>query len=488
MNIVDNIVSFFSPEAGARRARSRALENVYKEAARKFDAAGHGKRNSNWRAGSTSANTEVAESATTLRNRARDLARNNTYVYQAFERIANNVVGSGIKPSIVGGSRANRAAKQAWREWADTKICDHDGRTNMAGLQRLVMRAVAESGEVFVRRRWLTTGAVPLQLQVLEADFLDAAKDGISTEGGGYIMQGIEFDANSKRVAYWLYDYHPGENRLYKSMTSRRVPADEITHIYHALRPGQIRGIPFGVSAFMRAKDFDEYEDAQLIRQKIAACFTAFVETPNDPLPGEKVGDGLPLERVEPGMIEYLPPGKRVTFGTPPPTDKYDEYSRRTLQGMSAGFGITYEALTNDLSNVNFSSGRMGWIEMGRQITVWQEQMMVPQFCDTVFAWFVQAAQIAGTLRGNVTATWTPPARMMIDPVKETKGLSDQVRNGFISWQEAVRQQGYDPDEVAAELDADYKAFEQFGFMLSCDPRHDPTRRPPDTGNSPPPA
>jgi lambda family phage portal protein len=417
------------------------------------------------------------------------MVRNNPYASKAVAVITANVVGTGIKPSIQDSrTRGLKNTKQAWKAWADTTACDWEGRKTFAGIQRLVMRSVAESGECFVRQRRVSGGPVPLKLQVLEADFLDTNKDGISTPNGGYIMLGIEFDAQGQRVAYWMFDHHPGENRLYRSLTSQRIPADEILHIFHEERPGQIRGVPFGVSAALRLSDFDEYEDAQLMRQKVAACFAAFVTDTKDPLPGEaNPNGGYPMERVEPGMIEYLPPGKQVTFGSPPPTEGYDDYSRRTLQGIAAGYGVTYEALTGDLSNVNFSSGRMGWIEMGRQIAEWQELMLIPQLCDSVWQWFVTAGSIAGVASNTATASWTPPARMMIDPVKETKGLSDQVRNGFISWQEAVRQMGYDPDMIAEELSQDYKAFEALGFMLACDPRFDPQRQSPDdNANSPP--
>lgn len=479
MNFIDKIVSFISPKSGAERARSRMLEDIYADNARKYDAAGYGKRNQNWKASSTSQNAEAWEANSTLRNRHRDMVRNNPYARKAVNTIANNVVGSGIKPSIkVEGSRAMKSTKKIWADWADKTLCDFDGRKTFAGIQWLVMKSVVESGEVFVRRRRDGTNKImPLRIQVLEADFLDHLKDGISISGGGYIMQGIEFDSAGKRVAYWMYDRHPGENRVMMSLTSNRIPAEEILHIYHEERPGQIRGVPFGTSVMMRLKDFDEYEDSQLIRQKVAACFAAFVTDSRDPLPGETTGTGLPFERVEPGMIEYLPPGKSVSFATPPTTEGYDQYSRRMLQGGAAGYGITYESLTGDLSNVNFSSGRMGWIEMSRMLTVWQEQMLTPQLCDGVFAWFLEAGQIAGTVKAGTDVSWTPPARSMIDPVKETKGISEQVRNGFISWQEAVRQMGYDPDMIADELTADYKMFESLGLMLACDPRYDPGRK-----------
>lgn len=478
MNLLDQIVSYINPVAGAKRARARMLENIFQDNARRYDAAASGRRTSDWNAFSTSANTEIAMASVVLRNRSRDLCRNNPHAKKAIQTLVTNVVGSGIKPSIqVAGNRHAKNTKSAWKAWAESTECDFEGRKTFAGIQAMAMRAVGESGECFIRsRRDVKAKPIPLRLQVLEADFLDVSKDGLSTADGGFIMQGIEHDADGRRVAYWLFEVHPGENRLFRSMSSRRIPADEILHVYYAERPGQIRGVPVGASAMLRLKSLDEYDDAELMRKKVAACFGAFVEDANDPLPGETNEGSYPIERLEPGMIEYLKPGKKVTFGNPPPSEGYGEYTTTFLRSIAAGFGVTYEAMTGDLSNVNFSSGRMGWIEMGNIVSEYQEQMMIPVVCSGVWAWFVQAATIAGLGKIDAVATWTTPRRPMLDPVKETKGLEAMVRNGFKSWQDAVREQGDDPDVMAAELAADYELFTKLGFMLTCDPRFDPNR------------
>lgn len=488
MNILDEIVSYFNPEAGVKRARARMQEKVFDDHLRRYESASPGRRTSDWNAFSTSANTEIGIASVILRNRSRDLCRNNPHAKKATATLVTNVVGSGIKPSIqVSGNRYAKNTKAAWKAWAESTQCDFEGRKTFAGIQAIVMRAVVESGECFVRqRRYSKAKPIPLQLQVLEADFLDITKDGIQTADGGFIMQGIEHDAEGRRVAYWLYEVHPGENRLYRSMTSNRVPADEILHIYYAERPGQIRGVPVGVSAMLRLKSLDEYDDAELMRKKVAACFGAFVSDTSDPLPGEADPDGYAVERLEPGLIEYLKPGQSVTFGNPPPSEGYGEYTTTFLRSIAAGYGVTYESMTGDLSRVNFSSGRMGWIEMGNIVAEFQEQMMIPVLCSGVWEWFVQAAAIVGLGKIDSFASWTTPRRPMLDPVKETKGLSEMVRNGFKSWQDAVREQGDDPDVMADELAADYDMFSKLGFMLSCDPRFDTNRVTPDAGQPPP--
>ena len=104
------------------------------------------------------------------------------------------------------------------------------------GLSRLIVRSIVESGEVLVRfreRRVEDGLAVPLQLQLLEPDHLDSSKTE-ELSNGGYILQGIEFDALGRRRAYWLFPSHPGENRG-RALVSRPVPARQVLHLFERL-------------------------------------------------------------------------------------------------------------------------------------------------------------------------------------------------------------------------------------------------------------
>lgn len=483
MNFIDKIVSYFSPRAGAERQKFRYISGLFADKTRRYEAAGRGRRTEGWKATGTDANVELGRDGRTLRDRAREMGRNNPYTRRAFKVIPSNVTGGGIRLSLKGATqRKTDAVKKLWKEWAEKTVCDFDERKTFYAIQRLVMRAVVESGEVFVRQVRDVSLAIPLQLQLLEADYLDRSKDGVQLSGGNYIEQGIEFNERGKRVAYWMFSQHPGGNRVWKSLESVRIPAAEILHIFQEERPGQIVGAPTGAASMLRLRDFDEYEDAQLLRQKVAACFAAFVTQAEEPAPSDVAGSKLPIEKLEPGLIEYLTPGKEVVFGNPPPVENYDEYARTTLRGVAAGYDVTYEALTGDLSNVNFSSGRMGWIEFGRFVQEWQNEVMIPQLCDKVWGWFYDACVIKGLIRAgdDFQTEWTAPRRELIDPAKEVKGMNDTVRAGLTSWQDMVRQMGFDPETVLKEIAEDNARFDALGLMLTSDARYDPNRKPDD--------
>ena len=138
---------------------------------------------------------------------------------------------------------------------------------------------------------------------------------------------------------------------------------------------------------------------------------------------------------------------------------------------IAAGFGITYEALTGDLNNTSFSSGRMGWLEFNRNIETWRWHMMVPQFLNPVWKWFVQSASASGTRMEGIIAQWTPPRRELIDPSKEINATIDAVRGGVMSLSEAIRENGYDPEEVMLEMQQDNEQIDKLGLVLDSDPR-----------------
>ena len=286
MNLLDKAISIVAPRVALQRVRSRvALElttgYLERHAQRfRYEGATAGRRAHGWYAASTDANVELMGSLIWLRNRSRDLIRNNPYAARAVEELAGNVVGTGIVPKAKTGNTAiDKIIDAEWPFFADG--CDTPQRLDFYGMQTLTVRTMAESGEAIVRFRPRPADAglrIPLQLQMLEADFLDQAR----TMGlvNGHVMEGVQFDEMGRRVAYWLFSYHPGGVLILNprgGIVSQPVPADQIMHVYRVLRPGQVRGVPWLAPVMMALRDLDDYCDAERVRKKVEACVTAFV-------------------------------------------------------------------------------------------------------------------------------------------------------------------------------------------------------------------
>jgi len=459
-SVIDRVLAWVAGTAG-RMLRDRFAK-------RSYDGAKAGRRTDGWRATGSSANAEIITALPALRNRSRELVRNNPHARKAIDALVSGVVGAGLVPVLPPDREDVRIAWDAF-----SRECDADGQLEFAGLQSLIVRAFFESGEVLVRirRRRPEDGlVVPLQLQVMEADHLDATRNELLS-GGGRIIAGIEFDAIGKRVAYWLFQDHPGEVApVSGSLESRRVPADQVIHLYEKTRPGQIRGVPRLAAAMMRMRDLDDYEEAELVRKGIEACFAAFVTSPEaDPgLTSASTDDaGRRIETLGAGMIQYLRPGETVSFGAPQTAEGYAEYTRTQLHAIAAGSGVTYEQLTGDLSQVNYSSIRAGLLEFRRMADTLRWQVLMPMLLSRVQAEFALLSRLAGAVRKDVAPwEWTAPRWEWVDPLKEVEAAAGEIRLGLSSLSEKLRERGMDPDRVFAEIADERKKLAALGITL----------------------
>lgn len=461
MNWLDKLIAGMAPERALRRELARAqLERLASLHGRRgYEGAKIGGRQV-WTSASSSANTEIEGALVRLRARSHDLVRNNPHASRAIASLVGNSIGTGFMVKLP------KNLRPYWNNW--TEYCDADGQLDYYGLQNLIGRTTYEAGECLVRLRQRLPSdgyEIPLQLQVLEPDYIDDSKNG-EVSGGGWVWNGIQFNALGQRTGYWLFPEHPGDVAMFRrrSLESKFVPAEYVQHIYEKLRPGQARGVPRLASAMMRMRDLDDYEEAELVRKGFEACFGAFViggdsnrplaQLEQDPQSGKRI------ETVSAGMVAYLNSGEDVKFGQPSAMGGYGEYTRAHLQAIAAGTGVTYEAMTGDLSQVNFTSHRAGLLEFRRLIECWQWLTFVPMHGNpTVRAWERQA-RIAGKIRGAapIQIGWTPPKWDWVDPKKEVGAVRDEIAGGLSSLSEKLRARGFDPETVYAEIGSDVKA------------------------------
>ncbi|MEY3081898.1 MAG: hypothetical protein RJA94_1883, partial [Pseudomonadota bacterium] len=149
MNWLDRTIGAVAPAVALRRFRQRqALQLVQ----RAYEGAKVGRRTDAWVTAGTGANSEIAPASARLRDRSRDLVRNNPYAAKAVNALVSNLVGTGIVPRArAKRTAAAKAADQLWLQFAAS--CDAEGLTDFGGLQALIVRSLVESGEVLVRFR-----------------------------------------------------------------------------------------------------------------------------------------------------------------------------------------------------------------------------------------------------------------------------------------------------------------------------------------------
>lgn len=476
------------------RGLRRARRGIARLAVRAYEGAA---RTDGWRVrrAGASADADHAADARELRNRARSLVQNVPYITRSLQALVSAAIGTGITPKASG--RNGRKLDALWARWG--KVADADGLFDIYGIQAAAYRAMEQDGEVLIRRRprRLEDGLpVPLQVQVLEIDWLDGNKSAALGDGGR-IINGVEFDVLGRVRSYWLFGSHPGDLvRGSLRLTSSPVPAADIIHLYDPRRPGQGRGITRFAPVIARVRDLALYEDAELARKNLETRLAVLVSGDPErmgnqgmapPVEGGTAGDfQADLGPLPSGGVHQVPDGVGFHTVEPKAAGGYVEYCKLALHLITAGVGVPYESGTGDMTEVNFSSARIRQMEFRRDTEQLQWLVLVPRMCDRLWRWFCDAAVLAGAVSStDYTVDWSTPRWDYVNPKQDIDSELAAIAGGLLTPSESLRRRGYDPEKVFAELGSDYQKLNAAGaldlmrFLLT---RGDGTAAAPATG------
>ena len=486
---------------------------------RRYDGARRGRLDRDWQAWGTSANSEVYASLQTLRNRSRDLLRNNDYARGMVRHLVDNVVYTGIgfqaqikqiKDNTKNEDRINDLIESAWCDWGKAEYCDVSGQCCFNEIQQLAFKSFLESGEVFIRtiKRSFGGSTIPFALEVIEAD--QCAEDYNSTHNGNQIVMGVEIDKWKRPVAYWFYDYHPGDfwfgtnpvgggRTTSNSRNLTRIPADEIIHIYLRERPNQLRGVPILYSTIQRLRNLGEYEKSELVAARAAASIMGLVYTPdvdllNEPNTETEEKELPPDEKLAPGMMRYLAPGEKFEgFAPNRPNNAFATFFESQLRVSGAGVGVSYENVSNDFSKSNYSSSRLSLLQARDRYKVWQI-WFISIFLRRVYSEWLDMAVLSGVLpfidyelrpQRYQAIRWTPRGWSWVDPHKEINATIAAIKCGLTTLTDEIAKQGGDFEENIKILAKEKDILQAYGITLTFDgyALHEDTDEQPMNGN-----
>jgi lambda family phage portal protein len=458
--VIDWLSKLFSSASTPARVRS-------------YDGGAGGRR---WKGAGEMASQQAAGLAArgTLARRARYLVGNNALASAGVEAWVSALVGTGIKGQSAHPDPSHRAEiSAAFEAWTD--LADADGLTDFYGLQALAARRIVIDGEAL---GLLTTGeGGRLAIRLLDPEQLDGSMTR-ELGGGARIIAGVEFDGSGKRTAYFIFPDRPG---LGFTLTSVRVPAENVVHVFRPDVPGQVRGISWFAPVLLRLNEHDQAIDAQLVRQKLSAMLAGFVIDPN----GEGAGLGDPpavngiLEGgLEPGTIKILSGGQDIRFSDPATIGaEATAFLTVTAREIAAGLGVPYEAMTGDLSSVNYSSIRAGLVEFRRRAEAIQHGIIAFQFLRPIWRQWLLTEFLSGRIKSPgsdlealLAVKWITPKTQWVDPAKDIAAETEAIAAGLMSRREAIASRGYDIEAVDAEIAADHAREKSLGLDFAPKP------------------
>lgn len=411
---------------------------------------------------------------------------NNPYMIKFLSLLENNVIGdTGIAlqaqakdPSGQLDTIANDAHEAAWKKWQKKKNCDITNKLNFIGMCKLAIKTVAREGECLIH---IVTGkdAGPwgFALQLIDPRQLDVDKNEDNLADGHFIRFGIEFNKYGKPLKYFLKTREDG---YYQQIGQpyNEIKAENLIHLFIPQYINQKRGIPWLSGILMRSNMLNGFEEAAVEHARVGACQMGFI-TSNDPdeYEGEDEEEETMIQAA-PASFHKLPPGYDVKkFDPAYPNGEFDAFSKSILRSISAGLNVGYADLTGDLTQVNFSSLRHGVIdtrEVWKGLQEWFKSSFVEEVHEAWLKYSLLAGKIScgsGYLKPERIdkyreVTWTMRRWQWVDPVKDVNSAAISVANGFRSRSNVIREQGYDPDEVWAEIEKENATLRQKDILV----------------------
>lgn len=453
---------------------------------RQYAAANQGRLFEDFKASNRSADTELRPALTILRNRARDLARNDPYARRFLNLMRVNVVGEHgvslqVKARNADGSLdviGNEQIERAFADWA--RSCSVDGMMSWNDIQQYCEEAMKRDGEAFIQIVRGNSFKYGIALNPIEADLIDEQKNQ-KLPNGNDIRMGVELDRYRRPVAYWVRQAHPGDfdyTTLNQSV-SVRVPAEQILHFYKPTRAGQTRGETAFAPVMTAIKMMNGHREAELVASRLSASKMGFFTSDTgDDFNADDYDQNVPIMDAEPGSFHQLPKGVSVEEWSPNhPSTAFSEFQKAILRGIASGLGVSYSSLSGDLEGTSYSSIRQGALEE-RDFYRVEQKFLIDHLAHPIYAAWLRHVMEFGFINIPVTkfdkfyqaTIFRARGFSWIDPLKEMNAAVTGMQNGLLTPSEIAAQDGRDIDEVYSTWQRDKQLAEGYGLTLAFEP------------------
>ncbi|WP_431297263.1 phage portal protein [Rahnella sp. PAMC 25559] len=480
----------------------------------------------NWQPALWSPDNEVNIYRDRIVSRVRDMARNDGWASGSVTRILDNAVGANFRPIAKVDYRAlamqtgikafdakwadeyGRAVEAAWRTWAKDPncYCDVERKKTVSQMLRLAFRHKLVDGDALGvlqyrtdrlghgRARYATT------VQIVDPDRLSNPQqvfDMLNIRGG------VEIDDDGVPVAYHIRKAHMGDWwSAEKTMTWERIKRETawgrpiVVHDFDSERAGQHRGTSVFTPIVQRLKMLIKYDEVELQASILNAIFGAYITSPYDPRlfeDGLKTDDVLEYQDMRTDFhkdnrislqsgarMPILAPGEEVaTVNAARPTSNFAAFESAALRNVAAALGISTQQLTQDWSDVNYSSARSAMLEAWKTLTRRRDDF-ASGFAQPIFSSFIEelhdlgevplpagAPEFLAAKAAYCRAQWMGPGRGWVDPVAEKKGAILGMDSGMSTLEMEVSENvGEDWEELLDQRAREVEAFKERGLPV----------------------
>lgn len=483
-----------------------------------------------------SADADILPAKRELDAKSLDNVRNDGYISGARKIHVDNIVGHRFRLNSTPNYRMLRqinpafdetwarefaqAAEARFDNWANDSDCWIDAQRvqDFTSMVRMVAGQLFDVGEVLAQARWLSRGPYATAIQMIDVARLSNPSGIMNSEK---YRGGVELNRRGAPIAYHIRSQHPCDGMLggkdmwrwqrvsrYKSWGRLQV-----IHLFDRSRPDQNRGVGILVSILQELQTTKRFKKLALQNLAVNAMYAATLESDLDrELAMQSIGVEMPDGTTEelpymdyymsqvgeysanaPNLkldgvkIPHLPPGTKLHLqGATASSGIGEGFEKSLLRNLSAGAGISYEQLSRDYSDTNYSSARSSMLESwkfflgqrqsgpvkfaSRVYGLWLEESMsrneLPMPAGTGVTFWDQRAAFSA-------ATWHGAGRGQIDPLKETQASVLKITSGLSTFEKEMGElHGDDWREIFEQQAREKKMREELGLAVEMDAQH----------------
>jgi lambda family phage portal protein len=464
---------------------------------RNFDGAKGTRYTADWLATSGPGDKFLRQDVKTLRERARDLERNEGYAESLFIEVESNVIGpSGIKLKPMArkadgrnkGGLANKIDADAcakianfWEDVSKRGKFDVTRQFSRPAFERIAVRSIVRDGGFLVRHvEGIAKTPYRYMVQGMEVDALDPQYN----DSKKRISMSVEFDEWDEPINYHLRKTDPKTYQWSGLEDRQAVSAEQMIHLFMSRRINQSQGFSWLAPVMTRLRHLGKYEESEVIAARGGANKVGFfeVDPASDGYKGDEDERGNIVAPSSPGEWEVLPAGVKPHFIDPShPNANYPDFRKAILRGVCAGIYVNYNTLAKDLEGVSYSSIRQGVLserDIWRMIQSW----FIDEFEAPIFERALKMALMAGQIDGLSIldydrlchAEFNGRTWAWVDPLNDVETAAREIEIGINSRQRIARDRGNDFQKITAENEADVETLEKAGLPTTTKPPANP--------------
>ncbi len=459
-----------------------------------------GSRFRNWITSKDEAQDEVNAGIETLRERSRDLYKNNHIAHGALSTKLQYVAGAGLLPepaidheflnlSPAQAEEINGTLKRYFLGWALDKRCDFTEQKDFFQKQAEMYHSKNLNGDSWCLLPYVEDKGFiyHTRLHTIEADRVSNPK---GEKDSATMRRGLQFDGRGRIKRVHICKRHPlGKGKVLKKEDWRAIAfkrANGWPNILHLAndnhRAGQVTGVPDLTPVITAIKQMGQYINAELLATIISNKFTVFVKSST---PGAAAGlaPGGGLHPTQPtaspsqaetveasgemelgnGLVTQLDPDESIEIANPTrPNPNFGPFVDKLATHIGSAIGIPSELLLKHFT-ASYSASKAALLMFANWVA--GEQVgLVRDFCRPAYELLIDEGVANGRLvlpgyqsdpmrrAAYLQCYWHGAPIGEIDELKAANAAGKRIEHRLSNRTIEARRQGHDVNQVRQGL------------------------------------